>query len=234
MKRRYKLLLIIVIGALITIIISNKHKSVKLNITSLGDSLSIGMTPYNVAGKSFNDYIKNKLEKKNKLNIYNNEFSESHYTLHELLEDTKKNKPSKYSKIPIQQIIEKSDIITIAIGIDEFADKSLVEDINLNLIDSYILEYSNLLQFIRDFYDNKIIVISLYPAYNFFKKDAVDVNEKLKKLCGKYNASFLDILALSLNNEYYLEKNSYYLNYKAHEKIAYMLDEEIQKSLSKE
>ncbi len=64
MKRRYKLLLIILIGAILTIFINSLRVTSKTNLTSIGDGFSIGMTPYNVAGTSFNDYLKEKLETK--------------------------------------------------------------------------------------------------------------------------------------------------------------------------
>ena len=51
-------------------------------------------------------------------------------------------------------------------------------------------------------------------------KGIVEINNQLKKLAGKYNCLFLDILPLYLHEEYYLDKTSYYLNYQAHRLIA--------------
>lgn len=223
MKRRYKLLLIILAGVIATVIINSCRVMPKTSITSLGDSLSLGMTPYNVAGTSFNDYLKERLEGINKLDSFNNEFSINHLRIHELNDYLKENVIGKYTRVPIKQTLAKSELITLAIGIDEFASNSISEDITSEIIDNYISEVNKFLKNLREFYDGKIVIIGLYPAYNFNKKDAVEVNSKLQVLCGKYSASFLDILALSLNPEYYLEKNSYYLNYKAHSEIAKML-----------
>lgn len=64
MKRRYKLILIIVLGAILTFIINSLRVSSKTNFMAIGDGLSVGMTPYNVAGTSFNDYLAEKLENK--------------------------------------------------------------------------------------------------------------------------------------------------------------------------
>ena len=216
MKRRYKLLIIILLGIILTIFINSMHVTSKSSLTAFGDGLSIGMTPYNVVGTSFNDYLKDKL----KIDIYNIEFSYSNQTIHELNEHLSKNTLGKVSKTPIKQIIAKSNIITLAIGIDEFASKSLTEEISLDLIDEYLFEVNNFLSSIREFYDKDILVIGLYSANNFSKKDAIEVNSKLKTLCGKHNAFFLDILGLSLHEEYYLEESSYYMNYKAHKEIS--------------
>ena len=199
MKRRYKLLIIILLGIILTIFINSMHVTSKSSLTAFGDGLSIGMTPYNVAGTSFNDYLKDKL----KIDTYNIEFSYSNQTIHELNEHLSKNTLGTISKTPIKQIIAKSSIITLAIAIDE-----------------YLFEANNFLSSIREFYDKDILVIGLYSANNFSKKDAIEVNSKLKILCGKHNAFFLDILGLSLHEEYYLEDSSYYMNYKAHKEIS--------------
>ena len=66
LKRRYKLLLIILIGGALTFLINTTQVKSKIDLVSIGDGLSLGMTPYNVAGNSFNDYIKEYLENKNK------------------------------------------------------------------------------------------------------------------------------------------------------------------------
>lgn len=220
MKRRYKLLLIIVIGAIATIIINSFSVTSQNNLVALGDGFSQGMTPYNVAGNSFNDYFKDRLEQKKEVIKFNNEFSQEHMRVHELNEYLEKNTLGKFSRTPIKQILAKADIITIAIGIDEMADKSLKENISIEQIDNYIKEMEVLLSRIREFYEKDIVVIGLYPAYNFTKKDAVEINSQISKVCGKYNVNFLDILAISLNEDYYLEKTSYYMNYLAHKKIA--------------
>lgn len=223
MKRRYQLLLIILIGIILTIIINSFHIISKTNITALGDGLSAGMTPYNVVGTSFNDYLKEKLEKENNLSNYNYEFSYVHQTIHELNEHIEENNYGKTTKTPIKQIIAKSDIVTISIGMDEFVSISLVDKINDEMIYNYLKEMDNLLSKIREFYKKDIIVIGLYPANNLTKKDVIEINFNLKKICGKHNAHFIDIIALSLNEEYYLEKNSFYMNYLAHKEIAKMI-----------
>lgn len=220
MKRRYKLILIIAIGATLTILINAITIKNKVNLVSIGDGFSLGMTPYNVAGPSFNDYLKDTLESKNTLGGYNNEFSKAHLTIHELNEYLEENTLGKFTREPIKQTIASADIITLSIGLDEFADHSLQNDFNTEIQENYLSEIFLFLKTVREFYDKKIIIIGLYPAYKFDQTDAYEINSSLKKIAGKYNCQFLDILAYYLNEEYYLDKTSYYLNYKAHQKIA--------------
>ena len=77
-----------------------------------------------------------------------------------------------------------------------------------------------LLKTIREFYDKEIVLISLYPAYNLKNKDVIEINQGLNKLAAEYNSKYLDIIAYSLNESYFLDKTSYYMNYLAHEHIA--------------
>ncbi len=230
MKRRYKLLLIIFIGAMLTIFINNLRPQNKINLVSLGDGFSLGMTPYNVAGYSFNDYLKEELLTKQLLGDYNNEFSLSHLTIHELNEYMDKNVYGNSSKIPIKQTLDKADIVTIAIGVDELADLSLQGNINSENINKYITEMSRFLTNLRSFYTKKIIIIGIYPAYKLDKKDVIEINDKLKKLCGKYQAVFYDCLGIALNAKYYLTNNSCYFNYEAHKIIANELLKQLAKN----
>ena len=220
MKRRYKLLIIILLGTALAFIISMNRPKEKTSLTAIGDGLSLGMTPYKIPGTSFNDYLKELLENKKDLENYNNEFTKLHLRIKDLNDYLDKNILGKYTKLPLKQIIDKSDIVTLAIGLDEFAENSLLENITTETIDIYIKEMDKFLSAVREFYNKKIIVVGLYPANNFTKKDAIEVNENLKKLCGKYNASFIDIISISQKEEYYLDQNSYYMNYLAHKKIA--------------
>ena len=140
MKRRYKLLLIILLGVIFTFLINFITVKDKINLVSLGDGFSLGMTPYNVAGPSFNDYLKEKLEKKNKLGTYNNEFSIAHLRIHELNDYLEDNTLGKFTRIPIKQTIAAADIITLSIGLDEFADLSLQNNLTTEAMENYINE----------------------------------------------------------------------------------------------
>lgn len=220
MKRRYKLLLIITIGSALTIFINFITFHNKINLVAIGDGFSQGMTSYNVAGPSFNDYLKEKLENQKVLGTYNNEFSKVHLSINQLNEFLEENTLGKFTREPIKQTIANADILTLCIGLDEFASHSLQNDLTTELIDEYLSEVTLFLQTIREFYDKKIIIIGLYPAYKFNQKDAYKVNDSLRKISGTYDCQFLDILPYYLNDSYYLDKTSYYLNYKAHSKIA--------------
>lgn len=220
MKRRYKLLLIILIGSLLTLLIYFREKESRVNLVAIGDGLAQGMTAYNVVGLSFNDYLSQVYENKNNLNSFNKEFSWDHLTIDKLNYLLNTNALSPKSKIPIKQIIEQADILTIAIGLDDFADISLRTHEYDKYINDYINNYKSVLATIRSFYSNKIIILGIYPAYNLDKNTVITINQHLQKLAFENDAKFLDLLSISLNRKYYLLPTSYYLSYEAHQKIA--------------
>ena len=80
-----KLIILTFLSALISILIYYYTKSDNITFVSLGDSLSLGMTPYNIKGYSFNDYLKQDFETKHILNKYYFEFSQPKITIQELI-----------------------------------------------------------------------------------------------------------------------------------------------------
>ena len=220
MKRRYKLLIIIVVGTILGILINHTKANYKITIVAMGDSFSVAKTPYRIPGSSFTDYVSEYLDSENRLENYNYEYSIDHLTISDLVTNLDNNTIGTKSKTPIKQVLAKAEIITIAIGIDEFGDTSLRKDITEDDINEFIMKYKELLTKIREFYQKDIIIIGLYPVYNFKQSSAIEVNKKLSILCGNYNAKFIDIMPYAINDEYHFSNDYYYLNYKVHKKIA--------------
>jgi lysophospholipase L1-like esterase len=223
MKRRYQLLLIILIGSLLTLLINALTPSKQKTLVALGDSLSIGTTAYNTIGTSFNDYLKEELN----YSLYNYEYAIDNLTIEDLNNYIKNNYTGKKTGTPIKQTLEDASLITIAIGMDELSYKVNETDFNTDIIANFLNEYESLLLSIRKFYNDKIIVIGLYPTDTLSKSDILDINKNLNMLCSKYNAIFIDIFDLSLNQDYFLKKNSYHLNYLAHQKITNLITQKL-------
>ena len=220
MKRRYKLLIIILIGAVLTFFIYFSFSHInKINIVAIGDAIALGMTPYNVDGISYNDYLRDYYDNKHLLNDYNKEFAINHLTIDKLNYFLEKNTSGNNTHKNIKQIIAQANIVTIAIGEDDFADISLRTKEFDKYVDDFILNYKNVLATIRTFYDKTIIILGVYPAYNLDKNTVININNKIKELSLTYETKFLDLLPVSLNSNYYLQPTSYYMNYQAHQKI---------------
>lgn len=187
---------------------------------SLGDGISSGETAYNIDGISFNDYIKEYFENKKLLKGYNKYFSKKNYKIKELIEDIDNNILDKDNDIYIKQTIHKGNVITICIGEDEITKQSMTNDLNEEYIKDFINNYDTLLNKLKTITDGKIIIIGLYENDYLDKKTTIILNSEIANLAKKYNLIFINITDLLMNKEYYLNKNSYYFNYKGHETIA--------------
>lgn len=211
---KFKIAIIILFGTLITIFIYFHTDNKGIDFLSIGDGIAIGMTPYHVEGYDFNDYLSEFLNEQNTLKNYYKSFSETDETINGLLTKLNNNISSLDSKIKIKQAIKDSEVITIALGMDElntYASKKLLSSSKIN---SFITKYDELLKNITKLNKNKIFVISLYES-NLLKKAKVSlINEEIQKLCSKYQISFIDITDIKNNPDYFTNPKSYYVNYK--------------------
>ena len=126
-----KIIIITILGALLSIMIYFYTRNDEIIIVSLGDGLSLGMTPYNIEGYSFNGYLQEDYKKTHKLKKYIYEFAGANKTIKELIYEIKENKTIsiKNENIEIQRAINEADILTIAIGLDELANKKITNQI---------------------------------------------------------------------------------------------------------
>lgn len=215
-----KLCIIILIGVFFTFFIYQKYKNTDIYFISLGDGLASGMTPYNVDGYNYNDYIRDYLEKEHKLEEYISAFSRENQTVENLITKIEDNYKLEEKNITIQQAIAKSKLITIGIGIDELANNSLKQNIPTKEIEDYKKDMEKLVHLIRNFNDGKIYLLGLYKAYNMEEEELLDINDFLKNISKKYHLEYIDISEVTKNSDYFLQNESYYMNYKGHKDIA--------------
>ncbi len=223
MRRKYKVIIIILVSTLLTYFIYFFNKENKLNIVAIGDGVASGETFYNIDGISFNDYLKEYFESKHLLKNYNNSYAIKNLEIKDLIDDLKSNIKLKEDKLSINQIIHKADIITIAIGEEELVKKEITNDLNKESINEFIQEYDNLLYMLKEITEANIVVVGLYENSHLDKSNVIILNSELANVAIKYNVIFINISDLVLNSEYMFNKNSYYFNYKAHKEIAEMI-----------
>ena len=198
-----KIILSALLGSILSIIIYFYTRKEEINIVSLGDGISIGMTPYNIEGYSYNDYLKNYYENVHKLNKYY-EFGSFGKTARELIYEIKENKTKSFqdAKIEIQRAINEADILTLSIGMDELSEDKITKE----MINDYKTDIKELFKTIKKLNNKKVFVISLYTI----KKEELSSIEKLNALIReeseRNNFIFID----------YLDPKSYYLNYHGH------------------
>ena len=219
-----KLILITLLGGILSSIIYFFTQNNEITIMSIGDGLSSGETPYGIEGYSFNDYLKEDYLTIHKLNNYI-EYASRDKTIKELIYEIKENKEItlKNEKIEIKQAINKADILTIAIGMDELANNKITSKIK----NEYLHDLEELFSMINLLNKNKVVIISLYT---WGKNDLLTIeklNASVRDIALTNNFEFVDINKILMNEECFFQKNSYYINYLGHKRIY----EEIKKVL---
>lgn len=208
------------IGMISTFLIYKTNKKDEIYFVSLGDGLASGMTAYNIDGYNYNDYIRDDLEKKHKLEKYIHEFASANQTIENLITSIENNYKKEEIDLTIQQALAKAKIITIGIGIDELANASLHQHLSSKEKEDYIKDMTKLLQIIRIFNDKKIYLLGIYKAYNLKEEEVNEINQSLKQIANRFQVIFINISDIANNPDYFLLNNSYYLNYKGHKEIA--------------
>ncbi len=220
-----KIIALVLIGTILSVIIYFFTQKNEITLVALGDGLSLGMTPYNIEGYSYNDYLKEDYLNKHELKSYIHEFADKGKTIKELIYEIKENKAItiKNKKIEIKQAINQADILTIAIGMDELANTKITSQIK----NEYLHDLEELLSIIKMLNQNKVIIISLY---SWGKNDLLTIeklNASIRDIVLTNDFLFVDINKILMKEEYYLNKDSFYINYMGHQRIY----EEIKKLL---
>lgn len=223
MKLYKKIILIILISILIAYLIYIFCHNKTLNILVLGDGVSSGQTSYNVDGLSYNDYLKRYFESEKLLGEYNDSYSFKNNKLSNILDYIEKNNYDELNDIHIKQLIHNAHIITIHFGVEELTKLSITDDLDINELSNLIGIYQTVLKNIKHITEAKIYVIGIYENVYLNQSDVIIFNSEVKNICDKLDMIFIDISDLLKNKDYFLNKNSFYFNYSAHEMIAKML-----------
>lgn len=220
-----KIITIALLGAILSVIIYFFTQNNEITIVSIGDGISSGMTSYGIEGYSFNDYLKEDYRTKHELKEYI-EYAIPNKTVKELIYEIKENKSivKKEEQIEIKQAINKADILTIAIGMDELANIKITNQIK----NEYLHDLEELLSMIKMLNGKKVIILSLY---SWGKNDLLTIeklNAGIRDIALSNGFLFVDINKILMNKDYYLSTDSYYINYLGHKSIY----EELKKGLN--
>ena len=220
-----KIITIALLGAILSVIIYFFTQNSEITIVSIGDGISSGMTSYGIEGYSFNDYLKEDYRTKHELKEYI-EYAIPNKTVKELIYEIKENKSivKKEEQIEIKQAINKADILTIAIGMDELANIKITNQIK----NEYLHDLEELLSMIKMLNGKKVIILSLY---SWGKNDLLTIeklNAGIRDIALSNGFLFVDINKILMNKDYYLSTDSYYINYLGHKSIY----EELKKGLN--
>ena len=202
----------------------------KIFYLTIGDFLSKGTNEYGSSSYGYNNFVKDYLEKDNKLKIYNQVFTDNDYQINDILKFIEYNESK--NEYTLNRLIKEADIITISLGMNEIYYK--LERNNQNIytyIDNMMSNYQKILEYINKFHHQKVFILGYYNTLGS-SNDVFDyANYKLQKLCNEYKFIYLNLSKIFDNNPNYLVKLPNFVpNIDGYEKISQLIVENLSNS----
>lgn len=218
MNKVIKMIILIILSCSVYFIYQHTKNSI-INITSIGDTLSMGFNSYGIKEYGYIDYYKDYLNRENeKVNIVN-DYSKRDLSITNLLEQSM-NDP-KFKKE-----LSESTTVILTVGYNDLLYKlSLQESINEKVLNQIIIEistdYKNLITEMRKYYKREIIVIGYYAS----NKNDYYLNKGIRKLNQILSSSnevdYIDTYNLLSNrNLYFSHPNTNYPNRAGYQAIS--------------
>lgn len=173
----------------------------KVYYVSLGDEISLGMTKDGYYEKSYPLYIKEYLEKNNKLETFIDDYSKQGYRITDLINDINNNKEIEETNKTIKNVLIKADLVTLSIGTNDILSKISNEQ-NLTKIDykrlyknieEIVNDLDKLLKIIREYCKEDIILIGTnIKTENENLREIINyANEKFDEVSKKYDIEYI-------------------------------------------
>ncbi len=208
------------ITLLLIIIIYSNNYSKRVNYVSLSDSIfNSSLNYYN-----YNDYVKEKLVKKNRLGSYDNIFN--NHSILGIYKDINNNRTIRLNGEDhyLKKVLRESNFIVLSIGMEELALH--YDSIDMKKNEKFFQKmYSNLellLTEINKYAYGNIIFLGYYNPTNNYNAltDAFfyNINIKLNRLMMSHGIIYIDLYELVKGNDYKIDNVR--LNSKAYEKIS--------------
>lgn len=224
----------------------------KVYYLALGDSIALGVNPYNAVDYGYTDYIKDYLEEKNVLERYVHEYATSGYRITDVLRDIEDNKKTNVNnkEITLKNALIKADLVTLSIGMNDFLSNfdfgnfvSQVETYKTyEYIDEIIDDLENLLELMRSYCKEDIIVIGYYnplPRLTINQEEMMDsifsyIDEKYKSTCDEYDIMYVSLYDLFKKNQDFLPNPlNIHPSKQGYEAISKLVIEKIENTLLK-
>lgn len=174
----------------------------KVYFLSLGDEIALGFTKEGYYELNYNDYIKEYLENKNKLEIYINDFTTQGYRITDIINDINKNKELEETNKTIKNTLIKADLVTLSIGTNDIISQ-IEREYKLTKID-YNKIYKNikqitedldkLLKLLREYCKEDIILVGINITTEDEKTNEIInyANETFEQISNKYNITYIN------------------------------------------
>lgn len=207
-----KILIIILTIISIYLIYSCLYKQ-KVNYVSISDNSIF------IDGKNYNDYLKDYLIKRNRLNDFNTTFINN--TVSNIYKDIINNRTIRDNNQDyyFKKVLRESDIVIINVGMEE-----IVENFNNDFFPRLYSNIEKLIKEIIKYAKGKIVFLGFYNPNNYYDARIdeyfCNMDIELNSLMMKYGISYIDLYSIVKNNSH----DGSYINSYIHKKIASILE----------
>ena len=156
----------------------------KIYYVSLGDSLSKGVNIYGIKNGGYTNYVKEYLETENRLEDFNDLYTDIDYRVTDLLRMIEYNETKKIdgNEININRLLKKADVITLSVGMNELYYKFNGDNTNIyNYMNELLSDIEKLLKYISKYNHKKVFVLGYYNVLDN-QEEINYINVKLKRI----------------------------------------------------
>lgn len=215
--KKYTKLIIFIIICLVIFLIFKLNNHHNITYLALGDSFALGKNAYGQIDYGYSDYVKDYLEKNDKLNKYIKTFSEEDASITTLYQNIVLNKKITLNnkEYNLKQSLRETNILTLSIGLNDLIYKlSITNNLNESSIDKIISEiaenFNKLITEIRKYYPKEIYVIGYYNIYPQSKLYELSIKKLNNIYKNNKDIIYIDTYELFEKNKLYLPN---FINY---------------------
>ena len=223
---KMQLLVLIIFISILSIYKITNHNNI--TYLSLGDGYAKGVNSYGIEEYGYSDYLRDKLQEKNKLKFYTKDFSKNNKSIKMLYNDIINNKKitNNNQTFYLKEELQEADIITLHIGLNDLKYEIMVEE-NMNyeklekIIEKLKKEYDTLIKEIKRYYKKDLYVIG-YPI-NYLESyyTSIGIRKLNDYLRNNKQIIYIPVDTLENNKEkYFSNPNSNYPNRKGYLELA--------------
>ena len=213
----------------------------KVYYLSIGDYITTGLNET----YTWNERIVDELKKKNKFEVYINQFSNMNLRTTDLIYQIKNNEKKVINgkEKSIKNALIKADLVTISVGMNDFLYKMNldVEEFSMEELYDYVDEMSEdtdtLFCLLREYCKEDIVVTNYYVPRNLNSDKANKMiyyaNKRLESIAKAYQIKVLDLSSYTVNSTYF-DQDTALLSKQGEEELGKDVMEIINKTLLNE
>ena len=233
-----KMIFLYLLIILSVLIIFNNNDKNNITYINIGDGYAKGKNSYYINDYGYSDYLKDKIEKDNKLKEYNSIFTDNDNTINDIkiyLSNSRKNDIASQKK-SLKSYLQEADIVTLSVGMNDLKSLLLIEE-EMNkekyntIISKVEKEYDDLIKEIKKYYRHNIYVVE-YPNNSL---DSYYLSKAIRSF-NNYLRNKKDIVLIPITklendrNKYFDSTKSNYYNKNGHQLISSIIYKKYKKT----